>query len=188
MRCAQFGLCISMLFFAGATAANAQTSAYVDPRFGFTLQYPRTATINKSDFRPQMTAALDVSFNLTLPPAMLQPTTNLEEAAVFIGVSADPAVVSMCKSAIPSRGEKASGLTTIAGEPFARFTVFDGAAGSMGESTIYRTVHAGACYELTEFLYYYDLGAFAPGTVQPFEEAKVKAVLGAITHSFAFAP
>lgn len=62
-----------------------------------------------------------------------------------------------------------------------------GAAGSMGESTIYRAVHAGACYELVEFLYYYNVGTFAPGTVQPFDEAKITSMLHAITQSFAFA-
>ena len=57
----------------------------------------------------------------------------------------------------------------------------------MGESTIYRAVHAGACYELVEFLYYYDIGAFTAGIVQPFDEAKVVGMLHTLTQSFAFA-
>ena len=182
-----FAIFIPIIVLARATAADAQTSTYVDPRFGFTVRHPQTATVNKRDFSPEMTTALDVSFTLTLPPAMYQPKTNLHEAAVFIGVSTDPAVVSACTSAIPSKGESASGTAMIAGAQFTRLTQFDGAAGSMGESTIYRAVHAGACYELVEFLYYYNVGAFAPGTVQPFDEAKIKGMLHAVTQSFAFA-
>jgi hypothetical protein len=181
-----FAIFIPIIVLALATAADAQTSTYVDPRFAFNVRYPETATINKHDFSPMMATALDVSFTLTLPPAMYQPKTNLHEAALFIGVGTDPAVVSACTSAIPSNGENAAGTAMIAGTQFARLTQFDGAAGSMGESTIYRAVLAGACYELVEFLYYYDISAFAPGTVQPFDEAKITGMLHAVTQSFTF--
>jgi len=170
-----------------AFAADAQTSAYVDPQFGFTLHYPQMAIVDKRDVSPSMVTTFDVSFTLMSPAAMFEPSTNLQEAAVFIGVSTNPAVVSACAAAAPSSGEKPNGTAMIGGAQFTRLKLFDGAAGSLGESTIYRAVHAGACYELVEFLFYHDIGAYAPGTVQPFDEAKITSMLDAVTQSFAFA-
>jgi hypothetical protein len=184
-----FASLLPIIAFTSANEATAQTSTYVNPQFGFTVRYPQTATIPTGGVQDALmvTTNLVVAFTLTLPPG-----TNLIEADTEIGVSADPAVVSTCTAAVPSRDEKAAGTAIIGGATFTRFTSSDHGMGKTAEYTVYRAVHAGTCYELAEMLYY-EINGFglAPGqvdTARPFDETKIMSSLEAITQSFAFAP
>ncbi len=46
----------------------------------------------------------------------------------------------------------------------------DGAAGSFVKSIVFVLTNSRACYAVTYFIHYHDIGVYPPGTVTPFDE------------------
>jgi len=74
------------------------------------------------------------------------------------------------------------------GIPFARIGRSGVAAGHIYDVTSYRTVHADACYEITLFIHYANVGVYEPGTVAEFDEETVDDKLATLLHTFRFLP
>lgn len=169
----------------GAATAQPAASLYSDPQYGFSLRYPPGATTAAGE---DADGELDLAATTAV---VIKPNldafkgTNLGEASVGVGVSADPQTVAACSAGTPAQGEKTAGTLTIGGVKFTRFTFEDAGVGNRYASTSYRAVSGGKCYEIVEFLHWAVLENFSPGTVKAFDRAKIDAELHTITRSFA---
>jgi hypothetical protein len=99
--------------------------------------------------------------------------TNLTEAYFLFGASDRSDVVDTCIEPISRGGpEEVIRAVSINGIPFVRSKGGGVAAGNIYEQTYYRTAYQGACYEITFFVHYGNIGAYAPDSgVKEFDAA-----------------
>jgi hypothetical protein len=189
MRSASFfaAIFLSLIAFGHARADDPATKLYSDPQYGFSLRYPATATITTGSQAEGELDLTDTTAVVVKPTLAAYKGTNLGEASVAVGVSADPGTVAACAAGTPAQGEKPVGTIALGGIEFTRFTFEDAGVGNRYASTSYRAVSAGTCYEIVEFLHWAVLENYSPGAVKQFDRAKIEARLHAITRSFALA-
>ena len=97
-------------------------------------------------------------------------STNLLEVYFLVGVSDDPGQVSNCTQPLSFGGpETILGETMVSGIPFTKSEGGGVAAGNIYELVYYRALHHGSCYEVTYFVHYGNIGAYAPGAVTEFD-------------------
>jgi hypothetical protein len=162
----------------------AAMSTYRNAEYGFEVKYP-------SDFGVGLTCPTAgvihdpvISFRLVGDPYYAG--TNLLDACVTISVDRGEAARSTCLGPRDSH-EKYLGQEQINGILFSKVFLGGVAAGHIHDAIIYRTLHAGACYELASFLRYSDPGAYAPGTVSEFDREGVINGLRQVLTTFRFA-
>ena len=99
--------------------------------------------------------------------------TNLTEAYFLFGASDRSDVVDTCLEPISQGGpEEVIRAVSINGIPFVRSKAGGVAAGNIYEQTYYRTAYQGVCYEITFFVHYGNIGAYAPDSgVKEFDAA-----------------
>lgn len=99
--------------------------------------------------------------------------TNLGEAYLAVGSSADPQVVSACGQPNNTGGapEVYVGNVNINGYTFAYSTSTGVGAGNIYDQYIYRAVNNGKCYEAIGFVHYGNIGNYVPGVVKEYDLA-----------------
>jgi hypothetical protein len=117
-------------------------------------------------------------------PKSLFKGTNLTGAAVYIGASSSSSAIAAWDK--PLSGESSAGTVTTNGVTFAVFTHTDQAAGNIYDSTIYRTVRKGVCFEVVELLHSGNISNYTAGSVKQFDKSKFQGYLGAIVSSLTF--
>jgi hypothetical protein len=167
-----------------ASAAET-TTTYTDPQYGFSLSYPVKAAVETDAQENGQLDMIPVAAVVVSPNLAAFQGTNLGDASVSVGVSANAAIVAACAAATAAQGEKPAGTVTLGSVKFARFTFEDAAMGNRYASTLYRAVDGGACYEIAEFLHWAAIENFPAGSVKEFDRPKIEAQLRAITRSFA---
>lgn len=96
--------------------------------------------------------------------------TNLMEAYLLFGSSADPQIVSTCtEPVILDAGETVTGNVMINGVSFTKTESGGVGAGNIYEQTHYRAAHNGTCFEITWFIHYANIGNYVPGTATEFD-------------------
>ncbi len=112
--------------------------------------------------------------------------TNLVEAYFMIGASADSQAVSNCtQPASLGAPETIVDNVTVNGVTFTKSQAMGAGAGNIYEQTYFRTVYNQACYEVTYFIHYANIGNYPPGTAKEFDKAallqKFDGILNTIT-------
>jgi len=99
--------------------------------------------------------------------------TNLSEAYFLFGSSRDGSVVQTCTQPVSFGGpENIVDDVVINGVTFTKSHGGGVAAGNIYEQTYYRAAYQGSCYEVTFFVHYGNIGAYAPGLgVKEFDQA-----------------
>jgi hypothetical protein len=161
------------------------TLRYANDKHGFSVDRPKTSTLATAGFEAYLPLTQTPVVAIVLPPSLFK-GTNLGEAGVYIGASSAAAVTSKWKVPVSGSAEVAAGTTTVNGATFAVFTSTEPAAGNIYEERVYRTVHEGTCFELTELLHSGNIGNYTPGTVEQFDKVKFGGYLEAIVESFVF--
>lgn len=158
---------------------------YRDTEFGYSIQYPEIATSSDVDFGGYLPLTQTPIASFVLPRSMSQ-GTNLAEAGVYIGATSTPKVVASCGTSSPEVGETAEGTTTINDAAFSIFKSSGAGAGNFYDTTTYRTVHNGTCFELVELLHSGNIANYPDGTVVEFDKLKFQGYLEAIVKTFSF--
>lgn len=164
--------------------ADAADRTYRDTSYGFTLNYPSNAAVAPNDTNnAQLKMTRLAAVVVTLNPNGFR-GTNLGEASVSVGVSNDATILASCSAGDPAQGEKPDGSVTLSGIKFNRFTFEDAGVGNRYQSTVYRAVNSGNCYEVVEFLHWAAIENYPPGAVHAFDQATIEGQLHAVTRSF----
>jgi hypothetical protein len=158
-------------------------STYRNPECGFEVQVT-------SDFGAGLTCPTAAvihdpvaSFRLVGDPYYA--STNLLDACVTVGVDRSEAARSTCLGPRDPH-ERYRGQEEINGIRFSKLSQGGVAAGHIYDVTVYRTLHADACYEVTSFLHYANPGVYAPGTVSEFDREAVINRLREVLATFRF--
>lgn len=127
-------------------------------------------------------------FTLTIPRAF-EPQTNFAGATLTVGVSSDTAAVAQCLNSEPTGppSEMPTSTAVINGIDFTVFHLGDAGAGSIYETTSYRTLHAGQCWAIEYTIHSSEIGDYPLeyGLV-PFDEIALHDVLDRIVGTFKF--
>lgn len=159
---------------------------YENPEFGFKLWYPEGSAMRQEGFEGflRVTSGGANAVGIFLANSLFA-GTNLDEAAVSVGASSDPAAIANCdKAADPE--EKSGGAVIINGIAFNSFNAVGVGAGNIYESKIYRTVRNGSCYEIVEILHSGNIGNYPSGTAAEFDKPKFSGILEKIARTFVF--
>ncbi len=113
--------------------------------------------------------------------------TNLGEAYLFIGSSADPQIVSTCTDPNPNGGgpEQIIGDEVVNGFTFVHSTSSGVGAGNIYEQEIYRTNYNNVCYEVIYYLHSSNIGNYPPGAVTEFDRNAIIQKLYGVFSTFA---
>jgi len=77
-----------------------------------------------------------------------------------------------------------AGKLVVNGIEFRTASSTEGAAGSLYETRVYRTLYQGRCIEMVETLSTGNIGNYPPGTTQEFDKNRAWSVLDRIRESF----
>lgn len=163
---------------------DTSTIEYRDTALRFSIQYPDIATSSPVEFAGYLPRTASPVASFTLPRSMFE-GTNLGEAGVYIGATTSPKIVASCETPMPDMGELSVSSTTLNGAVFATATSSDAGAGNRYETTVFRAVHDGTCFEIVELLHWADIHNFGPETAE-FDKAKFQGYLDAIAATFSF--
>jgi hypothetical protein len=147
----------------------------------FSIMYPKTARLGDTKAPPLVTGEAVVRIDIS---SAYTRGTNLSEAAVLVGTSRDGVVTLVCEST--SEGEAEGERRVFDGVSFTTFTHQGAAAGNRYETTSYRVLRSGTCYELQKFLHTTVLENYEPGMVRSFDKKAVDAELERIVETFRF--
>lgn len=164
------------------TAINPQMSAWRDATHKIALTYPS----DRAASSPSPSGALLVGEprgRIDLAPATFS-GTNLIEAAVIIGASRQPIATSNCTK--PQPWEMRAESQTLGGETFSVFTGIGAAAGNRYESTSYRLLKQGTCYEIQTLIHSGVFENYPKGTVREFDMTTTKNELTSIVKTVIF--
>ena len=161
------------------------STLYVNKEFGFSLARPESTSVVTTGFEGFLPLTQTPLVAFTLPKELFT-GTNLGEAGVYIGTSSSAAITAKWNVPVADSGEKAAGTADINGITFAVFTSEEAAAGNIYQEKVYRTLHAGTCFEIVELLHSGELGNYPPNIIQ-FDKVKFDGYLEGIVHTFRFA-
>lgn len=164
----QQGGAFSMRVAINPPGTVSQLFGYQDPEGRFELSY--SDAFAPVYYRGAEITKIPPDFVLQYIDTQQYTSTNLSEVYFLLGVSDDPGQVSTCTEPLSFGGpEVILGDTVVNGIPFTKSQVEGHAAGNIYEQVYYRTVHKGSCVELTYFVHYGNIGAYAPGAVTEFD-------------------
>jgi hypothetical protein len=160
-------------------------TTYRSEEHGFEVRYP-------PDVEPGRTCPTEAIIDDPLVTFRLTGTqyysgTNLLDACVTIRVDRSQTARESCMRPRDDH-EELLGQEEIGGIPFATFSLGGVATGHIYDVTSYRTRHADACYEITRFVHYANIGVYEPGTVAEFDEEMVRSKLTAVLHTVRLLP
>jgi hypothetical protein len=156
---------------------------YRDEAYGFEMWYPEDFTVDRTCHPVAVRG--DVALGLRLTGSDYYSGTNLLNACVIVGVDQGEDARSTC---LEARGglEESQGQEEVNGIVFQVWSSQEGAAGNVFEEVSYRTIHGGACYEITLLLHAGNIGAYPEGTVTEFDRGAVLERLKQVVHTFRF--
>ncbi len=146
--------------------------------FLFEDKYRQASFTYKDEFAPVRFPGPEIS--KTQPELSLEfidtasyVNTNLIEAYFLFGSSRDASVVQSCTEPISFGGtENIVGDVMIHGVKFTKSEGGGVGAGNIYQQTYYRTAYQGACYEVTFFVHYANIGNYAPDSgIREFDQA-----------------
>jgi hypothetical protein len=153
---------------------------YENPDFGFKINYPPEDILNDISEYEYVTGRPLVRVDL---PHNEFIDTNLYEAALMIGASRDSQIVRKCGYLSENEQKQAENLR-LNGIDFMVFNGLGAAAGNRYETTSYRTVYDGICYELVMMFHYGEIGNYEPGVAREFDHQKALDALMEISNTF----
>lgn len=125
-------------------------------------------------------------FTLTIPRAF-EPQTNFAGATLTVGMSGNNQAVAQCLVPEMTDSKTATSTIMINGVAFTVFHFADAGAGSLYETTSYRTQHAGKCYAVEYTIHSSQIGNYPPEyQLKPLDETKLHDVLDRIIGTFRF--
>ena len=116
--------------------------------------------------------------------SLYYPHTNLDEAAVLLTATTDPAIVSTCTQPSTQPVETLTGQETVNGYTFTRSEVTGAAAGNVFDQIFYRTALQNKCFEVVFVIHSSPIGIYPPGTVVEFDRAALLGKFEAMLNSF----
>ncbi len=158
---------------------------YKNETFGIELDRPENTLVSDSPTNQYVNAVHRAQFEIALPKLLFQ-ETNLTEALIQIGVSAESHALNKCLVADDSSREKSIGAKSINGVSFSVFSANDAAAGNRYEFRRYRTIHYGSCYEFVEAFHSGNIANYPSGTVKEFDHDSFLGTLEEIMNSVNF--
>lgn len=158
--------------------------SYRDADLGFRLSYSADFSRTAGNFEGYLPVTGDAAFAVAVNEAVFA-GTNLSEALVLVGVSADKQALEFCDASAAGLGNP-DGSVVFGGGVWNEFAGSEAAAGSIYDYHYYRTAARGRCYELAEVIHSTNIANYDPGTVREFDRAAVAARLEGITRSFEF--
>ena len=165
-----------------STKDTSLTHTYADAKNAFSLAYPSDAYVSDvSGGALTITDTPLVRIDLARNDYI---GTNLSEASVFVGLSKNQATVKSCTDA--KAGEQSIGTQKIGGIGFTAYQMRDAGAGNRYDTVSMRSLHAGACYEISTLIHYGVLENYTPGAVRAFDENALQDKLTSIARSFQF--
>jgi hypothetical protein len=134
--------------FTIAQDASRSLTTYTSTQYGFRFRYPADSTLSSAE-EPIYPKADDPWVQIA--SVAWQAGDTRVHGSMTVDASAAETDVRTCLT-IPSSTEttySSLGTTTINGVPFSTYTYSVPATALYGEGTVYRTVHAGRCYQVT---------------------------------------
>jgi hypothetical protein len=159
------------------------STQYSDAQYKFTIMRPQTSMIATSSFDGFLPITHIPVVGFILPKSLFQ-GSNLVEAGVFIGASAEADAVNACLG--PSDQETPHGTTTINGVIYQVFSSTGAGAGNTYEENSLRTVRNGTCFEIVELLHSGNIGNYPTGQVKQFDQNLYHTMLDSMVHTLAF--
>ncbi len=158
-------------------------ATYRDAEGSFSVSYPADFAVDAAC--PTQGIVADPLVTFRLSEDAYYAGTNLRDACVSIAVERGEAETSTC-TGLRGPNEAHGGQEEINGVLFSIVSRGGVAAGHNHELLSYRTLHAGACYDVTLLLHYVNPGVYAPGTVVEFEHDVVLDRLRQVLQGFRF--
>lgn len=158
---------------------------YDNKEFGFQLYYPEGSKVEQQSLGGYLSVTKNSIVAVFLDQSLFA-GTNLGEAVVVVGLGPDAEALGKCNQANTDNNEQDLGLAVVNGVQFHKFSTTGVGAGNLYESTIYRTVQYGSCYEIAEVLHSGNIYNYDPGTVTEFDQAKFSGILEKIAQTFEF--
>jgi hypothetical protein len=163
--------------------AGSPTATHQDRDLGFLIKYPVSAQSATSTSAQYLKGAEKLVASFTLP-ASVEEGTNLIEAGVYVGVATITKATAACLE--PGETEKAVSTRLLHDSIFKVFTSTGAAAGNIYETTSYRTIRNGNCFEIIAVIHYGNIGSYPPGQVEQFDVKNVSSILDRMVESFRF--
>ena len=160
------------------------STKYEDKKLGFSVVRPKSTLVATQGFEGFLPLTQTPVVAFTLPEELFA-GTNLGEAGVYVGASSSAEATSKWNVPVADSAETSVGMVEINGVTFAVFTSVEPAAGNIYEERVYRTLHAGICFEVVELLHSGNIANYPP-SIKEFDRAKFEGYLEAMMRTFAF--
>ncbi|MCL5733990.1 MAG: hypothetical protein M1274_00130 [Actinobacteria bacterium] len=169
----------------GQILPGVDTVRYEDEKLGFSIGRPASSPVLTKGFEQYLPLTQTPVIGFTLTPELFQ-GTNLIDAGVYIGASADKAIVDKWDQPVADSGEESVAKTKINGLEFAVFTSTGAAAGNIYDQKVYRVVNDGTCFEIVELLHSGNIANYEKGKAVEFDKAEFQGYLEAMVQTFSF--
>lgn len=173
-------------------AMGQTTRTYTSPNRGYSFSFPKSFPIftDPARFEPKSYLAVcpqEAQVCVSYRDARLR-RTNFGAAAFSVSVLPTGTTEAACKTS-PESNFPPQPDVKIGSVAFQHFTTEDAAMSHSLTSQLYRSFHAGRCYELQASIMKTSFGVYPPGTKREFTttaEQRVKQALDRIALSFRF--
>lgn len=160
---------------------------YRSDRYGFEISSPATTmiTLESDAYQPASwigNGVTEIDF-----PLGAYAGTNLQQALVMVSATSGRDMLALCETSVPTYiNQPLTKVATINGITFHMGEFTDAGMGNYYASTIYRTIHAGTCYEINLFLHSTYVGNYTPGTIKEFDKPSIMRQLESVLATFQF--
>jgi len=159
---------------------------YTNKPFNFSIDYPSTFALKKTGLDGLVATVATIEY-----PESYTKGTNLGYAKVNLKASEDAGTGKCLISEVT--GKKLTETIVNNGTTFYKDSEKDGAAGHVGETLAYHTVHNGICYIVNLEEYYTNMGVYAdgkggymPNAPKEFEPVKISSIFDQMFTKFVF--
>ncbi|MFZ2804167.1 MAG: MliC family protein [Patescibacteria group bacterium] len=180
---------------AGTTTAHASGSkTFTDQGQTFSFTYPSNLTVSgggvgyTSDWSYNFATTTGLLLAEVDLPSSMQPNTNLVDAKLTVGTSADTEAIATCLTQ-PSGYQQtpSSAPVTVNGVTFTKFISGDNGAGNIYDITSYRTLRNSQCYAVEYVIHSGNIGNYDPSAgISMFDEQAIQNTMEGIVQSFTF--
>lgn len=173
-------------------SATSNWNTYTSPdKYGFSIKYPSgfgfTTDLSKVQglsYIPVCDQTMVACIYLTRDTFK---ATNFDGAGVSINIVPLATADDCYNFKVPTNEAQTQiGDVTINGVVFKSATGGGGAAGHLDKLQIYRTIHDGTCWEISQDVVSTNIGNYPPGTVSQFDENAVWQKLQGVVDTFEF--
>ena len=111
--------------------------------------------------------------------------TNFSDARITVGARTNPNAAKDCLSPAANPAQEATTTTTIHGVTYTVVTSSDAGAGNLYTTTSYRALRGTTCYAIESTVHTTNINNYPAGAVQPYNAAKIQALIDGVVKSFA---